>query len=48
MTYAALDAFVLLEIFWALKKQAEEEQVGLRFDEMASNLIRNKNKVGIS
>ncbi len=45
ITYAALDAHVLLEIFWALKAHAEKEGVTSTFDELAGSLIRNKNKV---
>ncbi len=45
ISYAALDALVLLEIFEAMKKRAEAEGVQVRFDDMASALIRNKNKV---
>ncbi len=45
MLYAALDAYVLLEVFAALQDMASKSNVVNNFNELTSQLIRNKNKV---
>ena len=44
MIYAALDAFVLLEVFNALKFISTTEGKLEKFEEIAMDLIRTKNK----
>jgi len=47
LNYAALDAFVLIEIFQKARQVAEEKGVLQVVDQHAANLIKNKNKVRI-
>jgi len=47
LTYAALDAFVLIQIFDSLRENAGKQNALPFVDEQAAKLMRNKNKVRI-